>query len=134
MIEMYLHHKILHVYELADVFISPSKFLIEKVKEMGFSGQIEHLANFELLMSDIVRILKKDGFCNVFVPHFSNPYYFSDYSHIRTFGLYTFFYFVREEDQLGRKVPTFYNDIRIDIKSVKLVFRSVKNHYFRTLH
>ncbi len=44
--EMYLHHSLLHIYDLVDVFISPSKFLIEKVKEMGFKGRIEYLPNF----------------------------------------------------------------------------------------
>lgn len=44
--EMYLHHKILHIYDLVDVFISPSKFLKDKLEEMGFKGKIVHLPNF----------------------------------------------------------------------------------------
>lgn len=44
-IEMYLHHKILNSYNLVDAFISPSKFLIEKVKEMGFKHKIYYLPN-----------------------------------------------------------------------------------------
>lgn len=45
-IEMYLHHKILRVYDIVDVFISPSIFLMDKVKEMGFRGEIVYLPNF----------------------------------------------------------------------------------------
>jgi len=45
-VEMYLHHKIFHIYNLVDVFISPSRFLMEKVNEMGFKGDIEYLPNF----------------------------------------------------------------------------------------
>ncbi|UCG34728.1 MAG: glycosyltransferase family 4 protein [Candidatus Omnitrophota bacterium] len=45
-IEMYLHHKILHIYDCIDVFISPSKFLKSKVEEMGFKGRIIYLPNF----------------------------------------------------------------------------------------
>lgn len=45
-IEMYLHHKILHIYNLIDIFISPSQFLKEKVEEMGFKRKIIHLPNF----------------------------------------------------------------------------------------
>ncbi len=46
-IEMYLHHKILHIYELIDIFISPSKFMLKKVKEMGFNKKpIVYLPNF----------------------------------------------------------------------------------------
>lgn len=44
--EMYLHHKILHIYNLIDVFISPSIFLKNKVEEMGFHGKIMHLPTF----------------------------------------------------------------------------------------
>jgi glycosyltransferase involved in cell wall biosynthesis len=45
-IEMYLHHKILHIYDLVDVFISPSRFLKSKLQEMGFKGKIVYLPNF----------------------------------------------------------------------------------------
>jgi len=46
MLEMYLHHKILHIYGKINFFISPSMFLKEKVEEMGFKGEIFHLPNF----------------------------------------------------------------------------------------
>ena len=39
-LEMYLHHRILHIYDLIDLFISPSGFLREKMKEMGFKNRI----------------------------------------------------------------------------------------------
>lgn len=45
-VEMYLHHKILHIYDLIDVFISPSKFLKEKLEEMGFKKKVAYLPNF----------------------------------------------------------------------------------------
>lgn len=45
-LEMYLHHKILHIYYKIDVFISPSMFLKNKVKEMGFDGEVVYLPNF----------------------------------------------------------------------------------------
>jgi glycosyltransferase involved in cell wall biosynthesis len=44
--EMYLHHKILHIYDLVDVFISPSRFLQGKLKEMGFRREVDYLPNF----------------------------------------------------------------------------------------
>ncbi|MFH1957599.1 MAG: glycosyltransferase family 4 protein [bacterium] len=44
-VEMYLHHKILHIYDDIDIFISPSMFLKEKLKEMGFKHKIEYLPN-----------------------------------------------------------------------------------------
>lgn len=45
-IEMYLHHKLLNIYDLVDVFIAPSQFLKDKIVEMGFKGRIEVLSNF----------------------------------------------------------------------------------------
>lgn len=45
-LEMYLHHTILHIYEQIDVFISPSRFLKNKLEEMGFKGDMHHLTNF----------------------------------------------------------------------------------------
>lgn len=46
MIEMYLHHNLLHIYDSIRCFISPSLFLKEKVKAMGFKKKIVHLPNF----------------------------------------------------------------------------------------
>lgn len=43
---MYLHHKILHIYDLIDVFISPSIFLKKKIIELGFNKEINFLPNF----------------------------------------------------------------------------------------
>ena len=45
-VEMYLHHKILHVYDKIDTFIAPSKFMLNKVREMGFKKKIVYLPNF----------------------------------------------------------------------------------------
>ncbi|OGS71111.1 MAG: group 1 glycosyl transferase [Flavobacteria bacterium RIFCSPLOWO2_12_FULL_35_11] len=45
-IEMYLHHRILRIYDMVDVFISPSRFLKLKLEEMGFKGNIVYLPNF----------------------------------------------------------------------------------------
>ena len=94
------------------------------VDEIHCRSILEHIENFESLMKEIVRVLKKDGKTHVFVPHFSNPYYYSDYTHKRFFGLYTFYYFVATEKQLKRKVPPFYTNVRIKILSNRLKFRS----------
>lgn len=45
-LEMYLHHRVLKIYDLIDIFISPSRFLMKKVEEMGFDGKIVYLPNF----------------------------------------------------------------------------------------
>ena len=94
------------------------------VDEIHCRSVLEHIENFENLIREILRVLKKTGKAHIFVPHFSNPYCYSDYTHKRFFGLYTFYYFVDTGRQLKRKVPNFYTDIRINIISQRLVFRS----------
>lgn len=44
--EMYLHHKVLDIYENVDIFISPSRFLKDKLSEMGFKKEIQYLPNY----------------------------------------------------------------------------------------
>jgi len=44
--EMYLHHRIIDIYDNVDVFISPSLFLKNKLIEMGFKKDIVYLPNF----------------------------------------------------------------------------------------
>ncbi len=97
------------------------------VDEIHAEHVFEHLENFEGMMREVVRVLKGEGTCRVRVPHFTNPYAYSDYTHKRLFGLYTFYYFVDERHQLRRKVPSHYTDIRIRILSQRLIFRSPFN-------
>jgi predicted SAM-dependent methyltransferase len=92
------------------------------VDEIHSRSLFEHIDDLGSFMTEIVRILKADGKCYLFVPHFSNPYYYSDYTHKSFIGLYTFYYFVDEDQQLTRKVPNFYTDTRIIIESTRLEF------------
>lgn len=45
-LEMYLHHKILDIFDKVDVFVSPSLFLKNKIIGMGFKKDIVYLPNF----------------------------------------------------------------------------------------
>jgi len=45
-VEMYLHHKILHIYDQIDLFIATSRFLKHKITEMGFKQKMVYLPNF----------------------------------------------------------------------------------------
>ncbi len=94
------------------------------VDEIHCRSVLEHIDNFEHLFTDMIRVLKDDGRAYIFVPHFSNPYYYSEYTHKRPFGLYTFYYFASPERQLLRKVPSFYTSTRIEVLSLKLKFDS----------
>ena len=84
----------------------------------------EHINNFDRLLSEVIRVLKNDGVCHLMVPHFANPYHYSDPTHVRFFGLYSFFYYSHEKRHFRRQVPTFYTESRLEIISLKLKFRS----------
>lgn len=92
---------------------------------------LEHVTNYELLIKEIHRVLKPNGLHKAIVPYFSNPHFYSDYTHKNTFGIYSFDYFASSETQLKRKVPTFYNDIRFDIIKRDLNFKS--QFFFRNI-
>ena len=87
---------------------------------------LEHVDNFEYVIKDIHRVLKLDGTANIIVPHFSNPLGYSDPTHKRFFGYYTFDYFCPEQYQGRRKVPTYYADFRFRIIDKKLEFIQYK--------
>ncbi len=93
------------------------------VDELHSYHFLEHLEDTGRLMAEIYRVLKPGGKCIGAVPHFSNPYYFSDYTHRRFFGLYSFSYFTKKQTFI-RKVPGFYNDLDFRLKRMKLVFYS----------
>jgi ubiquinone/menaquinone biosynthesis C-methylase UbiE len=113
-----------HVNIVADIEDGLGFLPDRSVDEIHCRSVLEHIKNFENVIKEIVRVLKKNGRAHIFVPHFSNPYYYSDFTHVRFFGLYTFYYFVDAKYQLKRKVPHFYTDIRIRIVSQRMKFRS----------
>jgi ubiquinone/menaquinone biosynthesis C-methylase UbiE len=85
---------------------------------------LEHVEDLHFLFQEMHRVLKEGGLIIGTVPHFSNPYYYSDPTHKTFFGLYTFSYFDKEQQLFKRKVPTFYSKDLFDIKEIKLGFTS----------
>jgi SAM-dependent methyltransferase len=84
---------------------------------------VEHVANFMALIEEIWRITKPDGLIEIIAPHFSNPYGYSDPTHVRFFGLYTMAYFAEAINQPGtRKVPEYCSDARFYIESTTIEF------------
>lgn len=94
------------------------------VDEVRSRHTLEHVEAFEPLMREVWRVLKPGGRHVAVVPHFSNPYFYSDYTHRRTFGLYSFDYFADPAWQPRRKVPAFYSDVRFRVVERELVFKS----------
>ncbi len=95
------------------------------VDEIYSNSFLEHINDLDKLMMEIWRVLKHDGFIKIFVPHFSNPYYYSDYTHKSFFGLYTFEYFMPENNKtFKRDVPRFYENKKLNTEEIKFVFKS----------
>lgn len=94
------------------------------VDEIQSNSFFEHIDNFQFLMEEMYRVLKPNGLIDAFVPHWSNPYYYSDYTHKRFFGFYTFYYFVKNQKPLKRKVPHYYTATNFEMMSQKMIFTS----------
>ncbi len=114
-------------FDTVDVIADINKGLTfipdSSIDEIYSSHFLEHVQNLEFVMSEIYRVLKPGGRKIGIVPHFSNPHYYSDYTHKNFFGLYTFYY-MSKSSSLKRKVPTFYNNINFKVVEVKLIFNS----------
>jgi predicted SAM-dependent methyltransferase len=94
------------------------------VDEIHANSVLEHVDRLDVLMRDLWRVLKPGGRIHVYVPHFSNPYYYSDYTHRRFFGLYSFEYFSHRQVRFRRKVPSFYQAYAFETEAIALEFAS----------
>lgn len=90
----------------------------------------EHIEDLELVVDQLARIIKREGQLEATVPHFSNPYYYSDYTHKRFFGLYTFCY-LASSSLFRRQVPTYQKELNFELESVDLGFKSPPPFYIR---
>jgi hypothetical protein len=93
------------------------------VEEVYSSHLFEHIDDLSGLVAELERVLALRGRLHVVVPHFSNAYYYSDPTHRRPFGLYTFSYFA-DDPVLRRRVPTYGHVPRLRLESARLNFRS----------
>lgn len=84
---------------------------------------LEHLTDVGTFMAEIFRVLKPGGRKIGTVPHFSNPYYYSDYTHRTPFGLYSFCYF-SSQTPYRRKVLHYQKDIEFRIVRQEIIFYS----------
>jgi ubiquinone/menaquinone biosynthesis C-methylase UbiE len=82
------------------------------------------------LMLELFRVLKPDGRAEFVAPHFSNPYFYSDPTHRRYFGLYTFCYF-SAGSPFRRTVPAYQKELSFRLERVDLLFKSARPFYVR---
>lgn len=87
---------------------------------------LEHIDNLDLLLSEIVRICVPDARITIVVPHFSNTFGYSDPTHRRFFGIYSFCYY-SQTPYFGnhRLLPIYNPSIEFDLKKIELRFYRV---------
>lgn len=108
---------------VGDIFEVLKAMSDNSVDEVYASHFFEHIGDIKRLLGEIERVLKKNGKINIIVPHFSNPYFYSDYTHTLFFGLYSFCY-LTNSSLFIRKVPTYQNVTSLELTNVHLGFKS----------
>jgi ubiquinone/menaquinone biosynthesis C-methylase UbiE len=114
---------------VGDIFDVLEEFPTKSVHGVHSSHFFEHVDDIPKLMKEIERILLKDGVLEITVPHFSNPYFFSDPTHKSFFGLYSMSYFSNSK-YYCRQVPTYFLN-NFSLQKVDLIFKSAKPFYAR---
>jgi SAM-dependent methyltransferase len=104
---------------LADLEAPLAELPDDSVQAIYCRHTLEHVSRLLELIAELHRVTQPDGRIEVIVPHFSNPYGYSDPTHVRFFGLYSFFYLAAEEHQPRRKVPNFYLPQRFRVEHVR---------------
>jgi hypothetical protein len=66
------------------------------VTEIYSRHTFEHIENLEYLLIDLARVCTNDARITIIVPHFSNTNAYSDPTHKRFFGIYSFSYYSRK--------------------------------------
>lgn len=115
------------VGDVYDVLKSLPKNSIDEIYAFHF---FEHVSDVSLLLAEIARILKTKGRVQIVVPHFSNPFFYSDPTHRSFFGLYTFGYFAKCSN-FWRTLPTYALNDSFQLESVRLIFKSYRPFYLR---
>lgn len=115
---------------VGDVFEVLSMMPDDCVDNVWSSHFFEHVDNVEKLLNELSRVMKHDSTLEIIVPHFSNPFYYSDPTHKNFFGLYTLSYYI-QDNYFQRKVPNYSEKINFEIKKTKLNFKSLPPRYIR---
>jgi len=113
---------------IGDLMEVLKQFPSDSVKQFYSAHLFEHLDDIPLVLKELKRVLLPNGVIEIKVPHFSNSFFYSDPTHTKFFGLYTFSYFF--DDQIFfRKVPSYERIEGMKLESVNLIFRSYRPHY-----
>jgi len=115
------------VGEIFDVLAQFPSASVDQIYAYHF---IEHVLDIKRLMFETARVLNSGGIMEFVAPHFSNPYFYSDPTHQRSFGLYTFSY-LSSGSYFKRQVPTYGGEFPFKLEDVDLIFKSSRPFYLR---
>ena len=93
---------------VGDVYEVLAQFPDQSIDAVYGYHFLEHIPDVPKLLAELARIMNSNGHLEWVVPHFSNPYFYSDPTHRSFFGLYTFCYYAGGS-YFSRKVPTYAN-------------------------
>ena len=92
--------------------------------EITTSHFVEHVPDLRRLIHELARVLQPGARLEIVVPHFSNAYFHSDYTHRQAFGLYSLSYLVHDPIH-ARRVPHYESPAPLTLREAELVFRSL---------
>lgn len=107
------------VGEVTQVLRALTRDRVCAVKSWHF---LEHVEDIPALLEELARVVRPGGTVEFTVPHFSNPYFYSDPTHRAFFGLYTFNY-LAESSLFKRVVPNYQKHPAFRLTRVDLRFR-----------
>jgi SAM-dependent methyltransferase len=113
---------------VGDVYDVLARIPDASVDAVYSSHFVEHLDDVERFVLELGRVMKIGGVVTTVAPHFSNPYFYSDYTHRRAFGLYSFSYLSRDA-VFRRTVPRYIADTGFDLVSARLIFKAPRPFY-----
>lgn len=115
---------------VGDIAAVMAQFPTESVDRITSHHVLEHVDDLDVVMDEAGRILKPGGRFQATVPHFSNAYFYSDPTHRRAFGLYTFCYYA-DSTLFRRTVPAYRQRHRFQLMDVRLEFKAARPFYLR---
>lgn len=113
---------------VGDVLEVLAKMPDKSVKHISSYHVFEHILDLPPLLEEVERVLVPGGLMSVVAPHFTNPFYYSDPTHQKFFGLYTFSYYC-EDLILRRSVPAYARQAGLELIDIKLIFKSFPPRY-----
>ena len=115
---------------VGDVYVALAAMPASTISRVDTSHFLEHLPDLPRLLDELGRVMAPGAPLSIVVPHFSNPFYYSDPTHRTPFGLYTLAYFC-EQKLFRRQVPRYGFKPPFAIEAVQLRFKSYPPRYLR---